>query len=89
MTLGWGIVGIGRVADTWMAAAINADPNSRIVEVVSRDQSRADAFAATHHASLASTSFDAMLDNRQVDVVLVTTPNALHPAQAIACGVSK
>jgi len=44
MTLGWGIVGIGRVADTWMAAAINADPNSRIVEVVSRDQSRADAF---------------------------------------------
>lgn len=43
MTLGWGIVGIGRVADTWMAAAINADPNSRIAEVVSRDQSRADA----------------------------------------------
>jgi len=84
MTLGWGIVGIGRVADTWMAPAINADPNSRIAEVVSRDQSRADAFAATHHASLASTSFDAMLDNRQVDVVLVTTPNALHPAQVIA-----
>ena len=84
MTLGWGIVGIGRVADGFMAPAIAVDPNSRLAAVVSRDQGRAEAFAAKHGAGWAGTSYDEMLANPDVDVVLVTTPNALHPEQVVA-----
>jgi 1,5-anhydro-D-fructose reductase (1,5-anhydro-D-mannitol-forming) len=84
MTVGWGIIGIGRVADTAMAPAITADPRSRLVAVVSRDQERADAFAAKHGAIGAGTSYEAMLADSRVDAVLVTTPNALHPGHVIA-----
>jgi len=84
MTLGWGIIGLGRAADTLVAPAITADPNSRLVAVVSRDQARADAFAERHEASAAGTDYEAMLANPEVDVVAITSPNALHPEQAIA-----
>jgi 1,5-anhydro-D-fructose reductase (1,5-anhydro-D-mannitol-forming) len=84
MTLGWGIIGLGGAADGLVAPAITADPNSRLVAAVSRDQGRADAFAAKHGVELATIDFDAMLADKRVDVVAITSPNALHPEQAIA-----
>jgi 1,5-anhydro-D-fructose reductase (1,5-anhydro-D-mannitol-forming) len=84
MTLGWGIIGIGHIADTQMAPSINADANSTLVSVVSRDQERANAFARKHGAVQATTSYDEMLARPDVDVVLVTTPNGLHAEQVIA-----
>ncbi|MGH7902969.1 MAG: Gfo/Idh/MocA family protein [Candidatus Dormibacteraceae bacterium] len=83
MTLGWGIIGLGRSADTLMAPAITADPESRLAAVVSRSQEKADAFAAKHGAAAAGTDYDQMLANPEVDVVLITTPNLFHPEQAI------
>ena len=82
MTLGWGIIGLGRAADTLVAPAIAADPNSRLVAAVSRDTDRARAFAERHNAALATTDFAAMLADPGVDVVAITSPNALHPEQA-------
>ena len=84
MTLGWGIIGIGHIADTQMAPAIDADPNSKLVSVVSRDRGRADTFAQKHGAVHATTSYDEMLERDDVDVVLITTPNSLHAEQVIA-----
>lgn len=84
MTLGWGIIGLGRSADTLVAPSIAADPNSQLVAVVSRDQGRGDAFAARHGARRAGTDYAAMLSNPDVDVVAITTPNAFHAEQVIA-----
>jgi 1,5-anhydro-D-fructose reductase (1,5-anhydro-D-mannitol-forming) len=84
MTLGWGIIGIGHIADTQMAPAIAADANSTLVSVVSRDQGRADAFAEKHGAVHATTSYDELLARADVDVVLITTPNSQHAEQVIA-----
>lgn len=84
MPLGWGIIGPGRIADAALAPAINAVLESRLVAVVSRDRSRADAFAKKHNAAHAYTDYAEMLNNPEVDVVLITTPNALHAEQAIA-----
>ena len=84
MTLRWGIVGLGRAADTLVTPAILADQNSRLVAVVSRDQKKADAFAERHGGAAAGTDYEAMLANPDVDVVAITSPNALHPEQAIA-----
>lgn len=82
--LGWGIVGPGRIADTAMAPAINALADSRVVAVTSRDRTRAEAFARKHGAAAAYTDYAEMLHHPEVDVVLITTPNALHAEQAIA-----
>lgn len=84
MTLGWGIVGPGGIAGSAMAPAIAADANSELVAVVSRDQGRAEEFARKHGAKWAGTDFQAMLALPEVDVVLITTPNALHPEQVMA-----
>lgn len=84
MTLRWGIIGPGNIANSSMAPAINRDPNSDLVAVVSRDQDRADTFAQKHGARWAGTDYDAMLARDDVDAVLVTTPNALHAGQVVA-----
>jgi 1,5-anhydro-D-fructose reductase (1,5-anhydro-D-mannitol-forming) len=84
MTLRWGIIGPGDIANSSMAPAINADPNSELVAVVSRDQGRADAFAQKHGAKWAGTDYGAMLARDEVDAVLITTPNALHADQVVA-----
>src|ERR1700676_3993983 len=84
MTLGWGIVGPGGIADREMAPAIAADPNSELVAVVARDPDKGRAFAAKHGARSSSTDYAEMLARPDVDVVLVTPPNALHPHQGMA-----
>ena len=84
MTIRWGIIGPGRIADTELAPAINRDPNSELVAVVSRDQQRAEDFASRHGARWAGTEYAAMLALSDVDAVLVTTPNALHVEHVVA-----
>ena len=84
MSLGWGIIGIGHIAATQMAPAIDADANSTLVSVVSRDQGRADSFAEKYGAVHATTSYDELLGRPDVDVVLITTPNSQHAEQVVA-----
>jgi 1,5-anhydro-D-fructose reductase (1,5-anhydro-D-mannitol-forming) len=84
VALGWGIIGPGRIADTAMAPGINESDDSFLQAVVSRDQARAEAFAAKHGAARALTSYEEMLADPKVEVVFISTPNAQHPQQAIA-----
>lgn len=84
MKLGWGIVSTGRAADALVGPAINAEANSRISAVYSRDGDRAQAFADKHGADHAYTSYAEMLDDPGVAVVYIASPNALHAEQAIA-----
>ncbi len=80
----WGIIGLGRIADTEIAPAITASPQGELHGVVSRDQGRAEAFAGRHAAARALTSFDELLADPQVDAVYIATPNALHAGQVVA-----
>jgi 1,5-anhydro-D-fructose reductase (1,5-anhydro-D-mannitol-forming) len=79
----WGIIGLGRIADTEIAPAITASPQGELRAVVSRDQGRADAFAGRHGAARALTSFDELLADPDVDAVYIATPNALHAGQVV------
>ena len=51
MSVGWGIIGIGVVADIAIAPAINAHETSRLAAVCSRSLDRATAFAEKHGAA--------------------------------------
>ncbi len=79
----WGIIGLGRIADTEIAPAITDSPQGELRAVVSRDQGRADAFAGRHGAARALTSFHEMLADPDVDAVYIATPNALHAEQVV------
>jgi 1,5-anhydro-D-fructose reductase (1,5-anhydro-D-mannitol-forming) len=80
----WGIIGLGRIADTEIAPAINASKEGALQAVVSRDQGRADSFAQRHQAARGLTDFGEMLADPEVDAVYIATPNALHADQVVA-----
>jgi 1,5-anhydro-D-fructose reductase (1,5-anhydro-D-mannitol-forming) len=66
-----------------IAPAINAAINAELVAVYSRDQGRADAFAARHGARVAYSSPADLLADSRVDGVFIASPNSLHAGQAI------
>src|SRR6185503_1190974 len=83
-TNGWGLIGTGRIADDRVLPGINAFEGNRLIGVVSRDAARAEAYAKKFGARRAYTSHDDLLRDREVDVVAIHTPNALHAELAIA-----
>jgi|TARA_B100000315_G_scaffold110532_1_gene101353 hypothetical protein len=56
-----GVVGIGNIVTTTMAPAMLAEPECSLVAAVSRDQGRADAFAAEFGVGFATTDYQTML----------------------------
>jgi predicted dehydrogenase len=82
--LGWGLIGIGAIADKSIAPGITTADNSRLAAVCSRSSDRADAFAGKHCAAAAYTDYREMLDDPGVDIVYIASPNALHAEHAIA-----
>src|SRR6185436_20795013 len=67
-TNGWGLIGTGRIADDRILPGINAFDGNKLIGVCSRDQGRADAFAAKFGAQRAYTSYDEMLRNPDITV---------------------
>ncbi len=83
MAFGWGIVSTGLHPDYKIAPAINAATGGELTAVYSRDQGRANDFAARHGARAAYSSLDALLSDSRVDGVFISSPNSLHASQAI------
>jgi 1,5-anhydro-D-fructose reductase (1,5-anhydro-D-mannitol-forming) len=82
--IGWGILGLGRIAETEIAPAVTAAPNSTLAGVVSRSAAKAREFAERHGAASAYDDYRALLDDPSVDAVYIATPNALHADQVVA-----
>jgi 1,5-anhydro-D-fructose reductase (1,5-anhydro-D-mannitol-forming) len=82
--LGWGVIGIGNILTTTIAPAMAAEPTCDLVAAVSRQQSRADSFAHLFGVRHATTSYDEMLANPEVEAVFIATPNDQHAGQVIA-----
>lgn len=82
-TIGWGIIGLGKVAGGEIAPAIRELDNSRLVGVVGRDPARTQAFAEQHGAERVHPDLAALLADPEVDAVYVATPNALHAEQVV------
>lgn len=82
--VGWGIVGCGDVAERKSGAAFNQAPGSRLVSVMRRDGTAAEAFAARHGAAHWTTSAREVIEHPEVTAVYVATPPALHMETALA-----
>src|SRR5712692_10838044 len=82
--LGWGLIGASDIAQTRMIPAINAQPDSHVVAVMSRQLERAHHYAEHNSISHAYGSLEAILADPQVDVVYISTTNDLHKEQTIA-----
>ena len=75
--LGVGLTGTGWVSGVH-ASALALLPEARLAAVTSRDAIRGNAFASNYGVSRVHTDYRAMLDDKDVDVVVVGLPNHLH-----------
>ncbi len=82
-TLGFGIIGVGMIAD-FHAQAIAHTIGGRLVGVATRNADNARAFAAKHGAALATTSIEELVARPDIHVVCITTPSGAHLEPALA-----
>jgi UDP-N-acetyl-2-amino-2-deoxyglucuronate dehydrogenase len=82
-SLGFGIVGIGMIAD-FHAQAIGSLAGAKLIGVATRNAEKARAFAAKHHAEFATTDIAALVARPDIQVVCITTPSGSHLEPALA-----
>ncbi len=80
--LGFGIVGVGMIAD-FHAQAIAHTHGGRLVGVATRNADNARAFAQKHGVAFATTSVEELVARRDIDVVCITTPSGAHLEPAL------
>jgi len=78
----WGLIGTGMIAD-WFAADMGVTDSGKLVAVGSRTQSSADRFADKFAIPNRHASYEALVADREVDVVYVATPHPMHHANAL------
>lgn len=81
------IIGPGGIADDQHAPAVAAHPDATLWSVLSRSAERGADFAQRHHLQSPNpvhTSLDSLLEDRELEGVIIATPDRLHEEQAIA-----
>jgi predicted dehydrogenase len=81
-SLRWGILAPGGIARTFTAALLK-HTGQQVVAVASRDERRADAFAAEFGIGKAFGSYEQLVADPEVDVVYVASPHSEHHAHAL------
>ena len=76
--IGWGLIGASDIAKTRMIDAINGQPDSAVVAVMSMSEERAKHYAAENGIPRYYASVEALIADRDVDVVYVSTTNERH-----------
>ncbi len=81
--LGFGIIGVGMIAD-FHAQAIAAARGAKLVGLATRNADNARAFAAKHAVPFATTSVAELVARPDIHVVCITTPSGAHLEPALA-----
>ncbi len=80
--LNWGLLSTARI-NRALIKPINASKRTRLLAVASRSQSSADAFAREWKIPHAHGSYEAMLNDPEIDVIYNSLPNHLHAEWSI------
>src|ERR1700722_13854931 len=79
--LGWGLLGASDIAKTRMIEAINGQPDSRVVAVMSTSEERGKRNAVENGIPHHYASLEAFLADPEVDVVYISTTNERHKSE--------
>lgn len=74
----WGVLSTAKIGLRAVIPAIAEASNARLVAIASRDQARAQAVAAGYPDARALESYDALLDDDEVEAVYIPLPNSMH-----------
>ncbi|MEM8914042.1 MAG: Gfo/Idh/MocA family oxidoreductase [Planctomycetota bacterium] len=84
MTLRWGLIGAGDIANKSVAPAIQADPKSELIAVCRRDEDLLADFADKFSIPRRYTTATQLLEDPDIDAVYLATPVDCHCSQAVA-----
>jgi predicted dehydrogenase len=77
------IVGLGRWGQTLVASVQDKSPEIRFTAAVTRTPAKAQAFADQHRLPFAA-SYEALLQDKDIDAIVLATPHSQHAEQVIA-----
>ncbi len=80
----WGIIGLGSIANKF-AQDLLTIKDAKLHAVASRTQEKANAFAIKYQATIAYSSYEALVKDPLIDVVYIATPHALHMKNTLLC----
>ena len=80
----WGVLSTADIALTKVIPGFRRSPRSEVVAIASRDAARAEDVAAQLGIPRSHGSYEALLDDPEIDAVYIPLPNHLHAAWAIA-----
>ncbi|MDR1231964.1 MAG: Gfo/Idh/MocA family oxidoreductase [Spirochaetaceae bacterium] len=81
-TINWAVAGTGGITNAFVRGLKVAE-GANILAVASRSKDNAERFAAKYGAQRAYAGFDAMLDDRDVDIVYLGVPHSAHKELAL------
>ncbi len=82
--LRWGIMGTGKIAGTFAKAVPNSTTGV-LSAVGSRTQESADRFGGEYGISRRHSSYQALVDDPEVDAIYISLPNHLHAEWTVKC----
>jgi D-xylose 1-dehydrogenase (NADP+, D-xylono-1,5-lactone-forming) len=85
----WGIISTANIGRKAMIPALQASPMAEVTAVASRDARRAQQFARELYIPKAYGSYQALLDDPEIDVVYIPLPNHLHKPWSIKAAEAK
>ena len=76
-TINWGIIGLGKIAHKFAADVLLVE-NANLYAVASRSQDKADDFGAKYGAEKCYPTYEALVNDPNVDAVYIATPMTFH-----------
>ncbi len=83
--LRWGVLGVANIAVRMVIPAIRVASNGVVAAIASRDAARAEEAAGRLEIPRAYGSYEALLDDPDVDAVYIPLPNSLHEEWTVRC----
>ena len=80
--VGFGIIGLGTIAETHIRAIENND-NCRFIGAFDQVEGKAEAFCARHNCGIPYSNLDDFLSNPDIEVVTIATPSGYHLEPAL------
>ena len=78
----WGILGPGGISNDF-ASAMSTVPGAKLVAVGSRDLKRAEAFREVFGADRAYGTYEALVNDPEIDIVYIGSPHTSHKEHAL------
>ena len=85
--LRWGLIGASTIAAEHMIGAFRAN-GGEVIGVMSANAERAARYAAKHSIAKSTTGLDALIEDKDIDAVYISTTNELHRDQLFAAAAA-